>query len=137
MPGLRLGYLICKDKNFCEKIENCGQCWNVSTVAQIAGIAALSEKNYMSKTVAYVKCEREFLTSNLKRLGFKIYPSKANFIFFRTDFPIDKMLLKEKIAVRSCGNYVSLNESYFRIAVRTHKENEILISTLERILNNV
>ena len=136
MPGLRLGYLICKDKNFCEKVENCGQCWSVSTVAQIAGIAALCEKKYLSKTVEYVKCEREFLTSNLKRLNFKVYPSEANFIFFRTDFPIDEMLLKEKIAVRSCGNYVNLDDSYFRIAVRTHKENEILISALERILNN-
>ena len=136
MPGLRLGYLICKDESLCEKIENIGQCWSVSTVAQTAGAAALAEKKYIEKTVSYVKKERDFLTANLKKFGFKVYPSKANFIFFRTNFPIDKMLLNEKIAVRNCGNYVNLNENFFRIAVRTHKENEILINTLERILNN-
>ena len=137
MAGLRLGYLICKDESFCNKIENIGQCWSVSTVAQIAGIAALSEKNHIEKTIEYVKNERNFLTENMKNLGLKIYPSTANFIFFKTDFPIEKSLLKEKIAVRNCGNYINLNENFYRIAVRTHKENEILISTLERILNNV
>lgn len=136
MPGIRLGYLLCSNENFCEKIEACGQCWSVSSVAQIAGEAALTEKNYIEKTAEYVQKERDFLTENFKKFGFKLYPSEVNFILFKTDFPLDEMLLKKKIAVRNCSNFVNLQDGYFRIAVRTRSENEILIDAVERILKN-
>ena len=134
MAGLRLGYLICMNKNLCEIIEDCGQCWSVSVPAQISGEVALKESAYIEKTVNYVSSERNYLTENLKDLGFKIYPSESNFLMIKTNIPLDDMLLKEKIAIRNCDNYVGLGKGYFRIAVRTHEENEILIKALERII---
>jgi threonine-phosphate decarboxylase len=40
-------------------------------------------------------------------------------------------LLKKKILIRDCSNYRGLSKGYYRIAVKTHKENEKLISQLK------
>lgn len=136
MAGLRLGYIFCSDVQLVEQIQNCGQCWSVSVAAQIAGIEALKEKSYVEKTIMLISEEREYLTEKLKKFGFKVYPSETNFILFRCRLPLDKLLLNEQIAIRNCNNYIGLEQGYFRIAVRTHTENEILINAIERIIKN-
>lgn len=135
MAGLRLGYALFGSAALAEAVRNTGQYWSVSTPAQLAGTAALKEKNYIEKTVRLIKIEREFLTAELEKFGFKVYNSEANFILLRCDLPIDKMLLKEKIAIRNCSNYDGLDNGFFRIAVRSHEENLTLISALGRCLN--
>lgn len=132
MAGLRLGYLLCKNESLIQHIENCGQCWSVSVPAQIAGVTAVKEKEYIKKTVELVTEERQYLTNSLKKIGFKVYPSEANFILFKCGLPLDEMLINEGIAIRNCSDYIGLEEGYFRIAVRTHCENKILINAVER-----
>lgn len=136
MAGLRLGYMLCSNTEIIDRVRECGSCWNVSAAAQIAGTAALSEKGYIEKTRTYVAAEREYLTRELKRLGFGVFPSESNFIFFKSRTDIEKPLLERKIAVRNCENYVGLKKGFFRIAVRKHEENQLLINTIERILQN-
>lgn len=136
MAGLRLGYCLCSDENLCNRIETVGQCWNVSGIAQVAGISALKNaKDFISKTIGYVEKQRDFLTINLRNLPFRVFDCRANFIFLQTDLPLDTLLLEQKILIRNCNNYRNLTDGYFRIAVRTEKENQILIRTLERILS--
>lgn len=136
MPGLRLGYLICPDESLAEKIRGCGQCWSVSVPAQTAGLAALGEEGYIGKTVELISAERKYLTDALKKFGFKVYSSDANFILFRCGIMLEKPLLAEGIAVRCCDNFIGLGSGFFRIAVRTHDENTALINAIERILKN-
>lgn len=136
MAGLRLGYMLCSDAKIIDRVRECGSCWSVSTAAQIAGTAALSEKGYIEKTRAYMAAEREYLIRELKKLGFKVFTSEANFIFFKSQTDIEKPLLERKIAVRNCENYVGLSRGFYRIAVRKHEENQLLINTIERILQN-
>ncbi|MGN0692492.1 MAG: pyridoxal phosphate-dependent aminotransferase, partial [Oscillospiraceae bacterium] len=136
MAGLRLGYMLCGDISLAEKLRETGQCWSVSVPAQLAGEAALLEKDYVSETVELIRREREYLTRSLENMGFKVYPSEANFLLFRRGLPIDELLLKEGIAVRRCENFHGLDRTYFRTAVRTHKENTALISAIERIIGS-
>ena len=37
------------------------------------------------------------------------------------------------ILIRQCGNYEGLDETYFRVAVRTEEENRILIEALRAV----
>lgn len=136
MAGLRLGYALFGNTTLAVKTSETGQYWSVSVPAQLAGIAALKEQEYMKKTIQLIKNEREFLMTELSEIGCTVYKSETNFILFRCDYPIDEILLKEKIAVRNCGNYDGLNKNYFRIAVRNHTENIILVSALRRALND-
>ena len=43
-------------------------------------------------------------------------------------------LLERRILIRSCTNYRGLDNTYYRVCVRLHEDNEILIRELERIL---
>lgn len=134
MAGIRLGYAVLGSKQLAGILRKTGQFWSVSTPAQIAGEAALKEKEYLQKTAELIKAERNFLTSELQKAGIIVYPSEANFLLFRCDLPLDELLLKEKIAIRNCGNFEWLNEHYFRIAVRNHEENLALVSAVRRVL---
>lgn len=135
MAGMRLGYALFGDSTFAEKVRETGQFWSVSSPAQAAGEAALEEKDYSEKTAEFIETEREYLSEKLRLLGLKVYPSEANFILFYTDLPLDDMLLRQNILIRNCENFSGLSRGFFRIAVRTHDENSVLVSTIERCLN--
>lgn len=128
MAGIRLGYMLCSDKNLIEKISLVGQPWSVSSVASIAGSSAMLQKDYVKDTKEYIKKNRKYLKYELKKLGFKVFDSKANYIFFKCEAVDIKEYLKSKgILIRSCNNYIGLGENYFRIAVKSREDNEILI----------
>lgn len=133
MAGIRLGYALCSNSKICERISNCGQSWSVSTVAQVCGVSALDCIDYFSKTREYIKTEKEFLTSNFKSLDLKYYPSDANYILVKSSIDLYSKLLGESILIRECSNYVGLDNSYFRIAIKRHQDNIILIDTLKKI----
>lgn len=135
MPGIRLGYCMCSDKGLIGGLKSSGPPWNVSSIAQCAGIAALDEKEYVAKSIVYVKEQRNYLKEELKKLNVKVYDSYANYILFRLRENIDlkEELLKRYILIRSCSNYKNLDESYYRIAVRTERENQLFIKAMKEL----
>lgn len=136
IPGIRLGYCMCSDYSICSMIEKTGPPWSVSIPAQLAGIAACGEKEFLDRSVKYICNEREFLNNNLIDNGFTVYESETNFIMFycEDDYLRDKLIEKKGIIIRDCSNYVGLSKGFYRVAVRTHKENEYLIKNLRQIL---
>lgn len=135
MAGLRLGYGVFGSEILAQKVRSAGQYWSISVPAQVAGTVALDETKYIRTSLEYINTERDFLVRELSGLDFKVYEPEANFIFFRSDIPVGEALKSYGIIIRECGNYIGLDETYFRIAVRTHKENLHLISALRRIVN--
>lgn len=137
MAGIRLGYGLCSNKDIIDRLYKAGQPWNVSVIAQKCGVAALKVTEYVTQTKLVIKENREYLISKLKLLGLKVFESKANYILFKTENKIlQHELEKCGILIRSCGNYVGLNDTYFRIAVKTKEDNEYLIRSMEQYLGN-
>ena len=129
MPGLRLGYACSGSRKLLEGMKVSMQPWNTSIPAQMAGLAILkADGGYLLKTKEILEKEREYLTKELSGgLAEKVYPSEANFIFFKSRKGLQELLLKEKILIRDCSNFENLTEGYFRIGIRTHEENQELI----------
>lgn len=134
MAGIRLGYALVNGSKLCKNIADSGQAWNVSSVAQVCGLSALDCTDYIQRTQEYITQEREYLTNNLKALGFKVYSSMTNYILIQSKLDLYNLLLKNKILIRECSNYHGLDKSYFRIAVKSHKENTILIDNIKSIM---
>lgn len=135
MPGLRLGYMLSGSRELLRKMQQAGQPWAVSEPAMQAGMAALKETSYREQTVDFVDKEREFLMAGLTKLGCKVWPGKANYLCFRApeEPKLYEKLLKCGILIRRCENYCGLTEKDYRIAVRTHQENQRLLQALNKI----
>ena len=134
IPGLRLGFAIFHDEALAERIREAGQFWGVSTPAQVAGTAAVDETEYLETSRKLIQEERAFLTSELKALGLRVFPSDANFILFQAKPGLRRKLIEEHILIRCCDNFEGLDETYYRVAVSARLENGLLIQALRRYL---
>ena len=101
-------------------------------MAQSAGVAALTEQDFLQRTRSLVHTERRWLTDNLTALGFWVCPSQANYLLFRGPRGLRERLLRQGIAIRGCENYSGLDDGWYRIAVRPHEENEALITAIRQ-----
>lgn len=133
MAGVRLGYGLCADAAMLRDMAAAAPPWNVSSLAQAAGIAALGETEFLEKTRALIKTERAWLSGALGALGYRVIPSNANYLLFRAAPGLDGALREKGILIRSCENYEGLSSGWYRIAVRTYEENEALIQAVREV----
>ena len=159
MAGVRLGYCLCADETIIGKIRQAGPPWNVSSLAQEAGIAALEDRAHVKEGLRIVREERPWLRRRLAELGIDRVYGEANYLLFYVK-PTGKASqgqeskpgaetvrgqeaalgtlyerMRDKgILIRSCSNYPGLGEGWYRIAVRTREENEQLIGALREVL---
>lgn len=158
IPGVRLGYAICSGP-MAERIQSELPEWNLSVFAQYAGRAALEAaaggnvmrgtaaggtpapetsaggtSGYLTASVEMVAREREYLMAELESLGFRVFPSDANYILFQSrDRELHQKLLDKGILIRDCRDYHGLTAGFYRTAVRTHRENMALLQCLRNI----
>lgn len=131
MAGIRLGYCLTADAALLERMAKAVQPWNVSSLAQAAGIAALRERDFLRRTLETVDIERKWLMAELRMLGFWVCPSAANFLLFKGPEDLHSRLKAKKIAIRNCDNYHGLGPGWYRIAVRLHEDNILLIEAMQ------
>lgn len=135
MAGARLGYGISSNPAIIEKLERSVQPWNVSSLAQAAGLAALAEDAYVRESLTTLRAERAYLLQALEKLGCRTYASQANYIFFRGETTLGEKLRAAGFLVRDCSNYAGLGKGYYRVAVRLHEDNVKLVQALAHILD--
>lgn len=132
LAGLRLGYGICADVQLTEQVRRTGQPWPVNTLASAAGCAAIGDNGYRTHFLQFLRTERAFLAEQLRKIGFTVWESHANFVFFRAEKwqELDVLLRPYGILLRHCDSYIGLDRTYYRAAVRTRAENEALLHAL-------
>ncbi len=134
MAGVRLGYGLCSDADLLARMRNAGQPWSVSSLAQAAGLAALGQTEYVAQVRALIETERPYLLSGLRALGLRAIEGRANYLLFRADAGLGDRLEALGVVIRRCGNYPGLDETWYRTAVRTRRENDALLAALREAL---
>lgn len=134
MAGVRLGCCFCSDGALLKAMSESVQPWNVSSLAQCAGAAALKEAAFLEKTRALIRAERPKMKEKLEKMGCFVADSRANFLLFQGPVGLDRRLMEEGITIRSCANFHGLGEGWYRIAIRTEAENRELTDAMERAL---
>ncbi len=136
LAGLRLGYALCGEKTLLDQMEAAGPPWAVSIPAQVAGEIALQRfPRWPADSLKAIRHGREQLASGLTALGLWVCPGDGNFLLFQGPEDLGRRLLEgEHILVRDCSNYSGLGPGWFRIGVRTEKENERLLAAAARQL---
>lgn len=133
MAGLRLGYGLSADEALLRKMSAAVPPWNVSALAQAAGVAALGDAEFLEKNRTIIRAERPWLEEKLRKFGFWVCPSQVNYILFRGDVGLTEQLRARGVAIRDCANFEGLTSGWYRVAVRRHKENEQLIAAIRSV----
>lgn len=138
LSGLRIGYGIF-GAELIEEIKKIKEPWTVNTLAQRASVVALNDWVYRKKTFDLLGSEKNFLEAHIIANGIKCFPSDTNFFLLKTEhaLKLEERFLLKGIIVRNCSNFKGLDNSFFRIAVKTHKDNAILIRTIYNTMKTV
>lgn len=137
MAGLRLGYTLSADTALLERLSLSGPPWSVSTPAQAAGLAALTQcPDWPSQARAFLERERPALAEGLSALGLDVVPGQANYLLFRAAGTADlkESMLTQGVLIRSCANYHGLGEDWYRVCVGQAEQNERLLAALREVL---
>jgi threonine-phosphate decarboxylase len=141
IPGLRIGYMIAGTSCIAKIRENKPP-WTVSSLGQRAAAIALLDGDYIKETIKYVRSEREFLRNALDAIpGLMTHESSANFILVHmadriclSSTELRDRLVQEGILIRDCRSFHGLGTRFFRVAVKKHEENIVLINKLRGII---
>lgn len=136
IPGLRLGFAVASQE-IIEKLGRFQEPWSVNGTALSVGESLLGEKAFVEQSRIHLQREKKSLFEGLSRIrGLEPIPSETNFLLVRrTDRrsvePLKRSLIREKVLIRSGGNFRGLGRSYFRVAVKREGENRKLIGLLK------
>jgi threonine-phosphate decarboxylase len=143
IPGLRLGFASLNEDD-ASKMEMLKDQWNVNSLAQAAGEAALKDTDYQARSYRKTAENRQYLWSRLKEFpSLKTYEPTVNFILVRLlSGAINAVKLAEKmrsqhILIRDCSNYPALSDEYVRFAIKNKADNDRLLAALAKILEEV
>ncbi|BAY69563.1 threonine-phosphate decarboxylase CobD [Anabaena sp. FACHB-709] len=140
LPGLRLGYAIAHPDRL-QKWQLWRDPWPVNTLAAAAAIAALEDREFQAQTWQWLPPAREELFQGLTAIpGLIPQASAANFLLVETQqSSLDlqqKLLQQHQILIRDCLSFKELGDRFFRVAVRSHTDNQRLTKALSAIVQN-
>ncbi len=143
-PGLRAGYMVSHPEVIRSFSEKRGP-WSVNTLAQIAASESLQDRAFLQRTQELIRRERDRLIRGLQSIpGFIPYPGAANYLLVQLHPSLDlsaaelrDRLLESGILIRDCGSFHHLGPFFFRISVRTRKENSMLLKALMEITHEI
>ena len=131
LAGLRLGFAVAAP-TLIAGLAKVKDSYNVDAVAARVGAAAYRDIVHTRDTVARVRVSRQRLAVDLSRLGFRVWPSEANFVLVR---PRDGRArhLYEQLKIREIlvryFDSPGLDDK-LRITVGTDAQNDRLVATL-------
>jgi len=143
MPGVRFGYGIANKKFICE-LQDVRQPWSINLLAVFAARAALKDSEFINKTKKLIADEKSHLIKLINSINcLQVFPSVTNFLLVKIlDKRISSTVLREKLAeegilIRDCSTFVGLDNSYFRVTVRSYDQNNLLADNLRREIKKI
>ncbi len=133
LAGLRVGYAVARP-DIIRLLNNVRQPFNVTSLGQVAVVAAMDDAEHVRRTLAVNAEGVEYLYREFRRLGLDFVPTQANFIL--TDVGDSRAayerLLRLGVIVRPMNGYGL--PRHVRISVGLPEENRRLVAALEQVL---
>ena len=134
IAGLRLGYGIAHQE-LLAPMNAAKESFPVNRLAQIAGLAALEDEEFLRQTVEINDRGRKYLYGEFARLGIGYVESHGNFVLAEIGpnaADVYQKLLRAGVIVRPCVGYDLPN--CLRISVGTPEQNKRLIEALGQVI---
>lgn len=139
LAALRLGWCY-GPPGVIDALNRVRGAFNVSTLAQVAGIAAVGDRHHLASARRHNSEWLPRLTAGLRALGLEVLPSAGNFVLAR--FPggadesvaADRFLRDNGIIVRPVAGY-GLPEA-LRITIGSDEQNSALLEVMQGFRSN-
>ena len=119
-----------------EKIKYSTNPYNINRLTLLLGEKTVEAESYYQEKCREIEATREWTTQQLTSLGFTVLPSKANFIFVKTDKmdggDLYKKLKEKGILVRHFTNPRICQ--FNRVTIGTKAQMQTLIDTVKEVL---
>ncbi len=139
LAGLRVGYAVGHADliDALHRVKDSFNSYPLDRFAQAGAIAAMQDREYFETTRNKIIATREKLAGELKKSGFEVLPSGANFIFARhierDGAELAAKLRERSIVIRHFKSPARI-ASFLRITVGTESECQDLINAIKQIL---
>lgn len=138
MPGLRLGYVYSRDREFMSYVGAHIPIWNLNSLAEFTLEIILKHRNSLAQSFRDTIRDREVFAAALSELGCveRVFPSQANFLLMRLRPGVSggavcaDLLRRHGILVKDITSKFGGAQSYLRCAVRLPEENTRLVAAL-------
>jgi histidinol-phosphate aminotransferase len=133
LAGLRLGYAF-GAQTVIDSLRAQLPAWNVSGVAQAAGMAALTDRAHLQSTLTQLAQERQAFFEALRQIGGTVVPSRTHFCLLKVGAArrVRQQLLMRKLLVRDCTSFGL--PQFIRVATRPAAEWQQLLLALKEVL---
>jgi histidinol-phosphate aminotransferase len=133
LAGLRVGFAMAQPA-LTDLLNRVRQPFNVNSLAQAAAIAALNDKEFLTKSFEVNRDGKEQLQKAFEKLGLQFVPSYANFVLVKVGDAarINLELLKRGVIVRPVAGD-GLPE-WLRVSIGLPHENQTFIDALTAVL---
>ncbi len=129
MAGARVGYAVSTEE-LTESLSDVLPVFAVSRAAQAGAVAALEDDAFAVATRKAVAESRAFVTSELTKLGWDVYPSQTNFVY--ADSHLNTAALAA--ALRERGILIRGNYEFSRITLGTLEQDRRLVDTIRDVV---
>lgn len=140
LAGLRIGFAIGSKAliSVLEAVKNSYNSYTVDSLSVAAGVASMNDREYFNSTVSKIINTRNYMTNQLRAMGFEVLDSSTNFVFASNkNIDIKDMfeyLKSKKVFIR----YFDLPRinNYVRITVGTDREVQILLDEIKKYVGD-
>lgn len=140
LAGLRLGYAL-GHRDLIEalqRVKNSFNSYPIDCLASAVALASIADEDYFQQCRKRVIASRERLSTELRQLGFDVFPSSSNFVFVRHDAqPAESLYLELKAAGILVRYFDKARiENCLRISIGSDPECDALIAALKEIISH-
>jgi len=143
VPGLRLGVIASAAEELIKFIKKDVAIWNINSIAEFYLQIFEKYKNEYNMALEKFRFVREKFLKELSTVpNLRVIPSQANFVMCEVlDYSAEKLseiLLSEyNLLIKDLSAKKGINGQYIRLAVKTSKENSLLVAALHNVLGQV
>jgi histidinol-phosphate aminotransferase len=134
LAGLRLGFAV-SHPEVADVLDRVRPAFNVNSLAQVAGVAALGDVAHVQRVAATTVAERRRVEVALREMGVPFVPSAANFLLVEAGDAareFNEQLLRAGIIVRPVGGYGL--PRHLRVSIGLPEQNDRFLAELARLL---
>lgn len=137
LAGLRIGYAVGSEKlmGYLNQIKYSYNSYTMNTPSIVLGTASVRDEAYFRETVEKIRSTRSWFTDEIRKIGFSVPESSANFVFAKPDWMTARELFQN---AREAGIFFRYFDQprigdYLRITIGTREEMERVVDFIKNL----